>query len=102
MGAESEGIAEEAVIGKRSPVPGRLEFQDGFGTGTDVEFVVDVPKMPADGVIGKAEAGGDLFVGMALGQQFKDVAFASGEAFDFGGCGYGFLKRGDYFAGDFT
>ena len=71
-------------------VAGGLEFEDGFGAGADVEFVIDMPEMPADCVFRKAQAGGDLFVGTALREQFEDVGFAGGKAFNF-------RRRGDRF-----
>jgi hypothetical protein len=67
-----------------------------------MEFVVNVPEVPADGVLGEAKTGGYLFIGMAFGKEFEDIAFAGGEAFDFGGGGDRFLEGGDDFTGDFA
>ena len=39
--------------------------------------------MPADGAIGQSDAGGNLFVGKAGGQQFENFPFARGKALDF-------------------
>ena len=55
---------------------GRLELQCRFGAGADMQFVVNMPKMPPDGPIVHSHAVGDFLVGEALGQQFENLAFA--------------------------
>ena len=55
---------------------GRLELQRRFGAGADMQFVVNMPKMPPDGPIVHSHAMGDFLVGEALGQQFENLAFA--------------------------
>ena len=53
--------------------PGGEEFEGGLGAGADVEFVVNVAEMPADGAIGETDAGGNLFIGKAGGQEFAHI-----------------------------
>lgn len=79
----------------------RFEFQRGFGSRTDMEFVVNVSQVPPDGSIGQAGAGGDFFIGEATRQQLQDLPFATGKPFHLDGRGQRFLERGNDLPGNF-
>ena len=49
--------------------------------------------VPPDGSIGQAGAGGDFFIGEAIGQQLQDLPFTTGKPFHLGGRGERFLRR---------
>jgi len=55
---------------------GRLELQRRFGAGADMQFVVNMPKMPPDGPIVHSHPAGNFLVGKALGQQFENLVFS--------------------------
>ena len=88
----ANGIVEKLANLGQGNLPTGLakEFQGGFGTGADVEFVVDVFDMRADGFEGNADGVGDFFVLETLGQEREDFLFACGEAFSVG-CGLRFV-----------
>src|SRR5581483_11906482 len=88
---------ESAYSGFPTLAPGH-EFGDGFGAGLDVEFFVNAAQITAHGGGGDVEFGGNLFVGVAFGQELKDHLFAGRKA---GGPGRGrALERSDDFAGN--
>ena len=58
---------------------------DGLGAGMDVEFAVDVARVRFDRVQREVEAGGDLGVGQAAGDEPQDFEFAIAQRLqDFG------------------
>jgi hypothetical protein len=55
------------------------KLHNGLRAGTDLQFLINVAEVAADGVEADAEVVGDLLVAMALGQQFQNLEFALGE-----------------------
>ena len=66
-----------------------------------MQFVINVPEMPADCSICETEPGGDQLVREPRSEQFKDFTFTLRKTFDFRGNGHRFLERKNNLAGDF-
>src|SRR5690242_19510885 len=69
---------------KSKPSGAGIVSGGGFGTGTDVEFFVDMFAVSADGFGGDAEDFADFLVEIALGEQGEDLIFPFAEALDVG------------------
>ena len=67
-----------------------------MGAVVDVEFLEDAADVFFDGVFGDAEGGGDLFVGIATGDEGEDFEFARGDI----GSGEAFLETGGDVGGE--
>ena len=55
-------------------------FCDGLGAAVDVQFVVDVAQVVADGVRAEFEVVGDFLVGLPFGNEPEHLHFAQGQA----------------------
>jgi hypothetical protein len=81
---------EYMIFGRSGFSPGGGEdLGDGFGFGVDVEFVIDIADMGADGADADAVFVGDLFVAEPVDEGVEDLVFPDGqpEVFDDGGGG---------------
>src|SRR6516164_4271709 len=76
----------------------RLKFQHRLRARTNVQLIIDMPEMPADGAFGKTEAACDLFVGMSFCQQFENFHLTRRKFLHLGRGGRWRLERCDDFA----
>ena len=74
---------------------GRERGARELGARADAEFGVDAREGVSDGLLAEEERGGDLFVGVTVGDELGDVAFSVGERVGSSASG-GALARGGH------
>src|SRR5690349_19702793 len=72
----ADGASAPSLPALRLVGLGRAKPQDRLRPGTNVEFVVDVLQMPADGPVLDPDAIGNFLVGVSLREQFQNLPFA--------------------------